>query len=504
MDISFIKAQDGPETQDAAGVEAVAVMASKDVLLGPRAEAVEARTGQRLSDLAALYGFSGADGEVLDVAVRMKGRDARLLVVGVGERPHKPLAFERWAAHAARRAAATGVEALVLDPETEADPAVMAVHAAMGADLASYRFDRYRTGAKAKAGASLRRVEVVSADPDAAGLLFERHRPVLDGVRLARDLVSEPANVLHPEAFADLALGLRPLGLEVTVLDVDAMARLGLGALLGVGRGSRRPPRLVTLSWRGGAPAARPLALIGKGITFDSGGLSLKLAANMEGMKGDMAGAAAVLGAMQAIATRKARANVVGILALADNMPDGDAIRPGDVLTAMSGQTIEVLNTDAEGRLVLADALCYAQAEFAPCALVDLATLTGAIATTFGHDYAGLFSNDDALSDALTRAGAAEGDRIWRLPLDPAYDRLCDSKVADVKNIPAPNVAGSIVGAQFLQRFVRAPMPWAHLDIYGVAMRPPPYDDPKLPTWATGFGVRLLDRLVADGYEEAG
>ena len=376
-------------------------------------------------------------------------------------------------------------------------------HAALGAQLAAYRFDNYRTKMKPEHKPTLEAVEIAMEGPAAARARFEKDSAVVDGVFFARDLVSEPPNVLYPEEFAKRIKEMESLGLEIEMLDTAAMQKLGMGALLGVAQGSERPGRLVTMQWKGlRSKSARPLALVGKGVTFDTGGISLKPGAAMDEMKGDMGGAAAVVGAMKALATRKAKANVVGVVALVENMPGGNAQRPGDIVHTMSGQTIEVLNTDAEGRLILADAVWYAQEKFNPTAMVDLATLTGAVIVALGHEHAGLFCTDDDLAHAIELAGQTEGEAVWRLPLGPAYDKLIDTPNADMKNIAGKPVAGSIVGAQFIKRFVKDGVAWAHLDIAGTAWKPGPYEDPLSPAWATGYGVRLLNRLVANRYEE--
>jgi leucyl aminopeptidase len=323
---------------------------------------------------------------------------------------------------------------------------------------------------------------------------------VADGIFLARDLVNEPPNVLSPAEFTRRVKPLENLGVRVRALGENEMRRLGMGALLGVGQGSDRESQLVVMEWNGGRRAGSgPVALVGKGVCFDSGGLSLKTGAGMMGMKGDMGGAAAVAGTLHALAARKARAHVVGIVGLVENMPDGKAQRPDDVVKSMSGQTIEVLNTDAEGRLVLADALWYAQSQFKPKCVIDLATLTGAILIALGHEHAGLFSNNDTLAERLTQAGREEGEPVWRLPLGDAYDKLLKSKIADMKNIGGPH-AGSITAAQFLQRFVDKSA-WAHLDIAGVAWQDGEHKE-LAPSWATGWGVRVLNRLIADHYEK--
>jgi leucyl aminopeptidase len=315
---------------------------------------------------------------------------------------------------------------------------------------------------------------------------------------VARDLVNEPSNILHPVEFAARAKALTKLGVNVDILTPKQMQKLGMGALLGVAQGSPHEARLVVMRWDGGKKGENPVAFIGKGVTFDTGGISIKPAAGMEDMKGDMAGAACVVGLMHALAKRKAKVNVVGAIGLVENAIDGKAQRPGDIVKSMSGQTIAVLNTDAEGRLVLADVLWYIQDRFKPKFMVNLATLTGAILVALGKEHAGLFSNNDELSTRLSEAGLATGEKVWRLPLTPEYDKLIDHDVADMKNIGG-RLAGSITAAQFLQRFVNN-TPWAHLDVAGTAM-----DSVKSPinqSWASGWGVRLLNHLVATHYEK--
>jgi leucyl aminopeptidase len=376
-----------------------------------------------------------------------------------------------------------------------------AAHAAFGARLRSYRFDKYRTKMKADQKPALKMLAVACKDIAGARRAYAPLDQLADAVFFARDLISEPANVLYPETFAERCNPLIKLGIEVKVLDEKQLQKLGMGALLGVAQGSVRPARLVTLQWRGD-PAAkdkRPVALIGKGVTFDTGGISLKPPAGMEDMKEDMAGAAAVVGALKALAARKAKANVVGVIGLAENMPSSSAQRPGDIVASMSGQTIEVINTDAEGRLVLGDAIWYAQETFKPRSVIDLATLTGAIVVALGHEYAGLFANDDIVAKHLYEAGEAVGENLWRFPLHEAFDKALNSSFADMKNVAANRDAGSISGAQFLKRFVKKGVLWAHLDIAGVATQNK--DRPICPKGATAFGVRLLDRFVRDYVE---
>jgi leucyl aminopeptidase len=334
---------------------------------------------------------------------------------------------------------------------------------------------------------------------DSAKTAFGRLEQIAEGVFLTRDLVSEPANVIHPETLAERAKALTEVGIEVDVLGEKQMRKLGMGALLGVGQGSDKESRIVVMRWMGAKDKnAAPLVLAGKGVTFDSGGISIKPAAGMEDMKWDMGGAATVIGTMRALAGRKAAANVVGIVGLVENMPSGTAQRPGDVVTSMSGQTIEVINTDAEGRLVLADVLTYVQSICKPKAIIDLATLTGAIIISLGHDHAGLFANDDALAETITAAGKAVGEPVWRLPMGESYDKQLKSDIADMKNVGGRE-GGSITAAQFLKRFV-GDVPWAHLDIAGTTWAKK--DATLWSKGATAFGVRLLDRLVADQYED--
>jgi leucyl aminopeptidase len=373
-----------------------------------------------------------------------------------------------------------------------------AADVALGMMLRSYSFDRYKSKKADEDDATKDLALTVMVGNDAkVKEAWASRKAIADGVKLARDLVNEPPNVLGPVEFAERALQLVDLGVGVEVLGEPELAALGMRALLGVAQGSVRPPRLVVLKWNGGDEGAKPVMFVGKGVVFDTGGISIKPAAGMEDMKGDMAGAAAVVGVMAALAGRKAKVNAVGILGLVENMPDGNAQRPGDIVAARNGTTIEIINTDAEGRLVLADALHYAIERFEPRFVVDLATLTGAIIVALGNHHAGLFSNDDALATQLSAAGQATGELVWRMPLGPDYDKLIESKVADIKNTGG-RYGGSITAAQFLKRFV-GDTPWAHLDIAGTAMGSPQTEINR--SWSSGFGVRLLDRLVADHYE---
>jgi leucyl aminopeptidase len=370
--------------------------------------------------------------------------------------------------------------------------------AAYGATLRNWRMDKYRTKLAETSKPTVEALTVVGAPAEAADL-WATYAAIAEGVSLTKELVTEPANIIYPESFVERCQHLTDLGVEITVLDDKQMGELGMGALLGVAQGSRKPARMLVMKWDGtGGTQERPVALVGKGVTFDTGGISIKPAAGMEDMKWDMGGAGAVAGTMKALAGRKAKAYVIGVCGLVENMPDGNAQRPGDIVTSMSGQTIEVLNTDAEGRLVLCDALTWTQETYNPEYIVDLATLTGAIIVSLGSEYAGLFSNSDELADKLTAAGKASGDPLWRFPLSKAYDKMIDSPIADMKNIGGKG-AGSITAAQFIGRFINDGVKWAHLDIAGTV-----WADKAGPVWdkgATGFGVRLLDRFVADNFE---
>ena len=388
---------------------------------------------------------------------------------------------------------------VIAELEGVAVTAAQAAAIAAGILLRSYRFEKYKTRRDDDDPATTEgmRVTIAFAEPTAAKRAFAELVHVVDGVWLARDLVNEPANTLGPIEFAAAAKALELHGLSVDVLTEREMKKLGMGALLGVAQGSSRPSRVVVMRWNGGKAKDKPVVLIGKGVVFDTGGNSMKTASGMEDMKGDMGGAAAVVGAMRAVAGRKAKANVVGIIGVVENMVDGNAQRPGDIVKSMSGQTIEVMNTDAEGRLVLADVLWYCQQRFQPRLMIDLATLTGAIMVSLGQFHAGLFSNDDELSQQLVAAGLSTHERLWRMPMGDDYDKLINSKNADMKNIGG-RYGGAGLAAQFPQRFVKD-TPWAHLDIAGPAMSAPASEINQ--SWGTGFGVRLLDRFVRDACE---
>jgi leucyl aminopeptidase len=463
------------------------------------------KTGGALKRALDVSRFSGKPGQVLEILAPVGLKASRILLVGVG----KPADFgrpeaEQVGASVIARLLTSGEKsvtfAINLPKGSKLNEASLAAHLAMGARLRAYTFDKYRTKGMDERKPSVKKVSVATTDATGARKSWQTLSAIADGMYLARDLVNEPPNMLYPAAFARQAKKLEALGVKVEILGEAQMKKLGFGALLGVGQGSDHESKLAIMKWDGAKNKKdAPVAFVGKGVCFDSGGLSLKPGASMMGMKGDMGGAAAVTGAMHALAARKAKVNAVGVIGLVENMPSAKAQRPDDVVTSLSGQTIEVLNTDAEGRLVLADALTYTQKRFKPKFVIDLATLTGAILISLGGEHAGLFSNDDKLADHIAQAGSEEGEPVWRLPLHANYDKLLKSKIADMKNIGGPK-AGSITAAQFLQRFVEDGTAWAHLDIAGVAWQDGEQKS-LIPSWGTGWGVRVLSRLVADHYE---
>jgi leucyl aminopeptidase len=487
---------------------AVVLLAGQELALGAAARGIDERTKGALTKAARAADFTGKSKTAVEV-LAPAGIDApRVILAGMGRSPKELDRLQLGGYAYAQLSARKGeIGTIVADPADpgEVSPEIFAADLALGALLRSYNFKKYMTrkreeGAEEEAPQGLRKIVVQCAKPDAAAKAFAPRRAVADGVFLARDLVNEPANMLGPVEFAERMRELTRAGLEVEVLDEDRLRALKMGALLAVGQGSERPSRVVVLQWHGAkSKRAKTLCFVGKGVCFDTGGISMKPAGGMEDMKGDMGGAACVAGVMLALAARKAAVNAVGLVGLTENMPSGKATRPGDIVTSMSGQTIEVLNTDAEGRLVLADVLWYAQQQFKPRFIVDLATLTGAIIVALGKEYAGLFANDDRLAGELAAAGEATGEKVWRMPLAKAYDKLIDSKNADMKNIGGRH-AGAITGAQFVQRFVKDTT-WAHLDVAGTAMDSSRNEINQ--SWGSGWGVRLLDRLVADNYEKA-
>ncbi len=458
------------------------------------------RTANLVRRAADTNQFKGKSGSTLDILAPEGLKASRLIVIGAGKLSViKANDFLKLGGAAAGKLrAGNGAVMIMAELPTGAMTPDQAVAVASGLRLRAYKFDRYKTKKKDGEEVALNGdVSLAVDDVEAARKAFAPDAHIVDGIIMARELVNEPPNVLYPAEFARRASQLKKLGVDVEVLDVKAMTKLGMGALLGVAQGSTRPGRMVVMRWNGAKRGDQPVAFVGKGVCFDTGGISIKPAGSMEDMKGDMGGAACVVGLMHALAARKAKVNAVGAIGLVENMPDGNAQRPGDIVTSMSGQTIEINNTDAEGRLVLADVLWYVAKKIKPKFMVDLATLTGAIMVALGTEYAGLFSNNDELAERLTKVGLVTGERVWRMPLGPEYDKQIDSQFADMKNTGTRN-GGSITAAQFLQRFVDD-TPWAHLDIAGTAMGAPKSDINQ--SWGSGFGVRLLERLVADYYE---
>jgi leucyl aminopeptidase len=482
-------------------------------LIGARGEAL-------IKKAAAAVKFKGKTLTALDLVAPAGLAAERLVVVGTGgdgdgedgegeikkNVPPQPFDYAGLGGFVMGKLGHAASATVAFDPpRPPKNPARAATEYTLGMRLRDYQFDHYKTK-KNEDGEIKGRANIVVAADEPAAVRREAKggEAVAAGVLTARSLVNEPANILHPEEFANRVMALKKLGVEVTVLEEAAMRELGMGALLGVGQGSVRGSRTVIMRWHRAKSAkdrakskAKPIAFVGKGVCFDSGGISIKPAAGMEDMKGDMAGAACVVGLIQALAGRKANVDVLGAIGLVENMPGPQAQRPGDIVKSMSGQTIEVINTDAEGRLVLADLLWYVQDKFKPKFIVDLATLTGAILVALGQEHAGLFTNDDELGERLIAAGKDTGEKLWRLPLGAAYDKMIDSKVADMKNTGGRH-AGSITAAQFLQRFVNG-TPWAHLDIAGTGMGSPASEINQ--SWGSGFGVRLLERFIADHYE---
>jgi leucyl aminopeptidase len=476
------------------------VFCEEGLKLGPAARRALAPTGDLIPRVARAERFTGKSGSALEIVAPTGLAATRLIILGVGKAGSlKAQDFVRLGGSAMGRVpSAAGLAIIFAELSGGALKPEQAADVALGTQLRAYVFDRYKTKRKEGEDPPVKpQVDIAVANPPAAKRAWQTREAVAEGVTLARDLVNEPPNVLFPAEFARRATALKKLGVAVDVLDVPAMKRLGMNALLGVGQGSEHDSRFVVMRWNGAKKGARPVAFIGKGVCFDTGGISIKPAASMEDMKGDMAGAACVVGLMHALAARKARVNAVGAVGLVENMPDGRSQRPGDIVKTMNGQTIEIINTDAEGRLVLADVLHYVNTRHKPRFMIDLATLTGAIIVALGQEYAGMFGNDDRLCDRVTKAGLTTGERVWRMPLGPEYDKMIDSKFADMKNTGG-RYGGSITAAQLLARFVDR-TPWVHLDIAGTGFASTQTDTNK--SWGSGWGVRLLNELVAEHYE---
>ncbi|WP_201462642.1 leucyl aminopeptidase [Brevundimonas aurantiaca] len=490
MKIEFVAAVDAAEI--------LAVPVHEDRVLAGSGSELDEQSGGALTRAMSKGRFVGKAGQTLMVAAVSGAKAESILLVGAGSADKiDDLAVEAFGGNAYAAVKLSGAEVLTIDASNLSPE--QAARVGFAVRLAAYRFDKYRTTQKPDKIPSINTVRVVTSDLRAAEAALEPLTAVADGVIFARDLVSEPANVLYPAEFARRVKALESLGLEVEILGEAEMEKLGMRTLLGVGQGSRRESQLAIMKWNGGEAGAQPLAFVGKGVCFDTGGISIKPAEGMEDMKWDMGGAAAVTGTMIALAGRKAKVNAVGVLGLVENMPDGNAQRPGDVVVSMSGQTVEVINTDAEGRLVLADALWYTQGRFKPKFMIDLATLTGAMIVALGLDYAGVFSNSDEVAEPILAASKKVGENFWRMPIPAIYEQHIDSKIADVKNTGNGRAGGSITAALFLQRFTNG-VPWAHLDIAPTAWanKSP---SPTVPEGGVGFAVRTLDRMVADTYE---
>jgi leucyl aminopeptidase len=477
----------------------IAVPVYDDAALSAAATAVDSATSGALGRAINASRFSGKPGETLEI-IAPGGIDApRVVLFGLGDKAKLDAKTTEKAGAAVVAKLLTGGEtAVTLNFGGDVD-AESAARAGLGARMAAYRFDEYRTKLKADKKPSLASVTIAVEDVAAAEAAWAVWGPVADGVDLAREVTNLPPNILNPETYAKKVEGMAEHGLEIEILDEAKMLELGMHSLLGVGQASEFESHIAIMKWNGGKAGDKPLLFVGKGLTFDSGGISLKPGQGMDEMKGDMGGSASVVGLMRALAGRKAPVNAIGMVALVENMPDGNAQRPGDIVTSMSGQTIEILNTDAEGRLVLADALWYGQERFDPELIIDLATLTGAMLIALGNSRAGIFTNNDRIADELYKAGNDSDEPVWRLPLGAEYDKQIDTKNADMRNIGEGRLAGSITAAQFLQRFVND-KPWCHIDIAGTAMGGMK-DDPRQPSWGTGWGVRVLDRFVRDNYE---
>ena len=503
LDVSFASLSADPEAT-------LAVLAADGLDLGPRAKDLDGKTGGAIAKAAAVADFKGKYKSSIEILAPAKVSIDRLIVCGIGKTATltEQQLVDLGGAILAQLQGRKGSSASVLidiDGTDELKPEMVAALIAQGAMLRHYTFKKYLTKKPSEEVAQdkdgLRKLIVHVAHPDKAKAAFQPLKAVVNGVNFARDLVNEPANILGPVELAEKTKALEKLGVEVEIFDVKQMEKMKMGSLLCVGQGSERPSRMAVMVWNGakGNKKQKPVCFIGKGVIFDTGGISIKPAAGMEDMKGDMGGSAAVVGVMHALAERKANVNAVGLIGCVENMPSGSAVRPGDVVTSMSGQTIEVINTDAEGRLVLADVFTYAQETYKPKLIVDLATLTGAIMIALGKEYAGMFVNDDKLAEELSAASKATGEKIWRMPLDKAFDKMMDSKNADMKNTGG-RWGGSCSAAAFLQRFIKDGTPWVHLDVAGTAMDGAKNDINT--SWGSGWGVRLLDRFVADFHEK--
>ena len=494
------------EEKDIYANEAIAILVSDQLKLDGEALALDQKSGGLIAKtMENTHKFKGSLGQVALLNVDLDGELKTVLVIGVGDESKlqeyqlEGLGGTIYSAAKASKAKAVGVK---IDSHIgKFDVRSTAALLASGGFLASYKFDKYFTKQKEEEKFTVVDFNIIVNDEQLAYDAFEEKKAIAMGVFFARDLVSEVPNILYPESYAaQIVEKLEPIGVDVEVFGEREMREFGMGALLGVGQGSANESKLVVMKYNGASSDKKPVCFVGKGVTFDTGGISLKPAAGMEDMKYDMGGSAAVVGAMKVLALRSAKVNAIGIVGLVENMPGGSAQRPGDVVKTMSGQTVEVLNTDAEGRLVLCDCMTYLQKNFKPECVVDLATLTGAIVISLAHTYAGCFANDDSLAEKLLDAGADVNEKLWRMPLHEDYDAMIKSSVADIANIGNERGAGSSTAAHFIGRFVEDGVKWAHLDIAGTA-----WDkkgkNPICPVGGVGFGVRLLNRFVRDNYE---
>ncbi len=504
LDIVFAPMSKDPEAT-------AVVLVGDELSLAPLGRKFNTKSDGVLMKVAEAADFKGKAKSSVEILAPHKLDCSRLLLVGCGTARETPerdwIMLGGYIAGriSARKTAEASIIAEVPDAGDMA-PEEIAVALAFGAQLRNYKFGKYlseRDDDKENGKSNkvkLEKLVIHCEHPDKAKKAFAAKRGIANGVHFARDLVNEPANTLGPVEFAEATKSLEALGVEVEILDVEALTALKMNALLSVGQGSARPSRVAIMQWHGAkSKKAKPVAFVGKGVVFDTGGISIKPSAGMGDMKGDMGGAGCVVGLMHALAERKAAVNAVGLIGCVENMPSGTASRPGDIVRGMSGQTIENLNTDAEGRLVLADVLWYTQERFKPKLVIDLATLTGAIMIALGKEYAGLYSNDDKLAEAIQAASKTTGEKVWRMPLDKAFDKLIDSKNADMKNIGG-RWGGANTAAQFIQRHIKD-TPWAHIDVAGTAMDANANDINQ--SWGSGWGVRLLDQFVADHHEDA-
>ena len=503
--VSFIKKEDSK-------ADTVVVGVFEGGTLSSAAKALDkAHKGLIAGCLKNHQNFKGKSGQTLSIATNSK-TPARIVLLGLGKADaldavtFETLGGKLYPALKSGGAENVNIQVQGIEDLKNITTAEIANHIAMGMALKSYAFEKYKSKKKDETPTEIKKVSITTDADTAATKLYNTSKAIIDGVFFARDLVNEPPNTLHPESYAErIKEELKPLGVEVDVLDEKKMQKLGFGALLAVGQGSIRESKVVVMRWNGGGKAKKsgkaPIALVGKGVTFDTGGISLKPGAEMDLMKMDMGGSAAVVGTMKAIAGRKAKANVIGIVGLVENMPSDRAYRPGDIITSHSGKTIEVLNTDAEGRLVLADALTYVQETYKPEVIIDLATLTGAIMVALGFEYCGAFANDNDLWDQLEQASKNTGEKFWRMPLDEAYRKEMESEVADLKNLGSlGRYGGACSAAGFLEHFITEGTKWAHIDIAGTAWWKS--DKPTTPKGGTGFGVRALDNLISNYFEK--